>query len=523
MDILIEFKKRILEEFRSRFKEAIEFMKRNYSLILSLEKDAPKFDPYSLEGFNLLGERPRGFSTYHKNEDSFSLPQRSGRGFPQGDADQFSDQELSQNELQDDTKYKVLQVSDFCVNSKYSFVYFDDNARRRGQNKNQHQEHQSSIAFPEVKIDLNEPQEILNKRLTHIKKYQSAELSEVSLFMVGYGNIIAKLGNGEDLVFYENQMEPDQYVTEIVKMAEYIVLFKSSFHLLVTDMNLKVQFEAEITEWFEPDDRICCCLVYEDQNLIILGTEMGYLISLVIGFTDRSIDLQSREAFSVKSTKNLFWTYYKNMEFCAAFEDGKVVLLRVTSELVFEPLKVFNYDMDLSYATIFNRLGVIGFRKGVVSIINLDQGTILYSYSLPSEDNPPDKITWIGFLSSESNKKSNRSRPEDISSEQGFIEILSKVRLMVRTERESLYIFNHSLSDNKYQYVQLFENHLKPASGDSSIQLVEPAFEKFDQGITVRFFKSCSSKSELSSRNQPKPEKFYCLMQELHVSLSEDY
>lgn len=524
VEFLMNFKHRILREFQCKLEESLEFIKVNYKGMLTLSKDVPRFDPLGLESYSLFAGRIMHHLPHFKEEDSFSLPP-SHRDFSltKANFDKYSAHEDSNDDsIEEFIDYKIVPVTDFCANAKYNFFYLDENCKKAHRQNRTHNVSGTPLNL-DVKFESAVPQMLLDRRVTRIRKYQSSDQDDISLWIVGYGNFIAKLGNNKDLIYTENKAISDSYIVEMSRLGDNMVFFKSTYHLLATDMSLNVIFEADIREWFEPNDKIACCLTYEDHNLLIIGTEKGYLISMAIGFSDRSLFLKGRELLSTKSVKSLFWTYYKNMEFCAAFQEGKLVILRVSPELGLEPIKTFSYNMELSCALTFNRLGALAFRKGIVSIIEFDKGVILYSYQLSSDNDFIDRITWLGFLNYDIYRRSHRGKFEDYSSEQSYCESISRIKFIVRVEDDSLYTFSHSTPKGKYQKITLFnkQNHPVP---DLRKQPLEPVFERTGTGCSIRFFKTAIEMTDpLSDDNQHhQSDRFNCMMHEVSVSITDD-
>ena len=520
----MNFKRKLLREFRSKLEETLEFAKGNYKGLLCLNKGESRFDPLTLETYSLFGDRFKYHLPQFREEDSLSLPpSHKDFSLTKANADKYSVQEESNEDLNEEfIDYRIVPVTDFYANAKNNFIYLYENSKKYIRHSRFPNNFNGLSTSLDVKIETAQTQVLVDRKVTRIRKYQSTDQGDISLWIVGYCNFIAKLGNNKDLIYTENKAIPDSYIVEITRMGDHMVFFKSTHHLLATDMQMNVIFEADIKEWFEPGDKITNCLTYEDQNLLIIGTEMGYLISMVIGFSDRSLFLKGREAYSVKPIKTIFWTVYKNMEFCSAYQEGKLIILQINEGLCFDPLRVFNYDQELSCASTFNRLGALAFKKGIVSIIEFEKGTILYSYQVPTDSAASESITWLGFLNYDIHRKTIRNSGDEYTSEQNYCEFISSIKFMVRTADDSFYMFSHASSRGKLQKTTIFE-HSKHQSLDLDHQPLEPVFESSGAGCSIRFFKTTAEPLDPQRGvSQPgQPERHCCLMHELPITFSD--
>lgn len=501
VELLIKFRRRMTQELLSKFGEVNMFFSQNIPYLFGDQIAAnPKFDPSLLEEFNpfLPGIR--------KNETSSNL-NTSG-----------IDYKLINEDSSDKLIYKEnLYLTPLIPNIKHGSIILEDSYRKK---------RTPYISMNELRVGITKPERLINRRITKIKKTMEQDYQKPIVWITGERNLLAKITESGALNYFEGLPGTESTIIESSRINELLIFFKSSHHVLFTDLNLGSVFEADIDCLFESQDQVSVSLCYDSKNLVIMGTVQGYLMLLQISTDDRTLAQKDRNCYAIKSFRSLIWSNYKNLEFAAISEEGRIVVIKINEELVFEPLRVFTYNSCITSACCFYKFALIGFEEGILSVIEFEKGSSLVSYKIPSnEEGHFPVITWAGFISSDSSKKSQYFLGEDQVTEEAFQDLLSKIKYMVRTDSDILYIFGHNSTKSKWQEFRLFDSSKERRSNKEILsQPSEPIFEKHVEGIALRFFKVISVQEPPKEHEEADPaiDQFNCLMCEVSISANTE-
>lgn len=533
--VLVDFKKRVFEEFIGKLEDFNGIFLKNFSYLMNGESSSEQqFDPSLLSSYSLFpqelkrqesasfegsGSQIRSFNNDRNN--------RHENGTKNDQLEQSSQQDDGQDDSDKISFKEDIYLTNLVPNVKYGCVFFDDsNKRQRSYNRNHHN---ASPFSSELYIDIGPVEMLINRKVTKIKKFGGGEQTESGMWIVGSRNLLGRFSKSQSLVYSESPPLTESTITETARLNETVLFFKSSHHMLCTDMNLKVLFAADIDSLFEHQDQVSSSLSYDDRNLVILGTQQGFLLLLNVDAEEKSLLEKDRSNLATRTIRSLMWTNYKNMEFVAISEEGKIILIRISdsTNLLIEPLKVFNYNSEITASISFYKFALIAFEGGVLSIVELDRGSIIYSYQIPSPPNGSSKITWAGFFTNDYNKKLTKLRMDEMINDEIFLDMISKVKYLVRTDSDIFYIFSHQTSQGsklKFQEYPLFKNS-KQVGAEVIQQPSEPIFEKTDEGVLMRFFKTvclANNKKTIDAPDSAPIERYQCLMCEVAITAAHD-
>lgn len=499
-------KKRLFDEVRRKLEEVVSVLKDGFANIVAAGKteEISRPDLHFLERYTLFPPSiVQRNSSEHIAEDSSSLHVSNNEHRIEEDSP--NDESVEADRL----SYRSLSISDQFPTPKFSCIYIEP-GKTRGKRGSQPQ-----VTSPELSLDFKSPIQLINRRITKVRKYYSNDSEEMSLWIIGGRDFVGKQTNGQDLVFIENPNNPNSEVVEMTKLNGEMVFLKSGHLLLATDLNLNVIFEADISSVFEEGDSVTSMLSLEDENLLIIGTQLGTIIVLLVVFEEKSVVLKDRGSYSVKPIKSLFWMNFKAHEFAAAAQDSRLVLFKLNAEFGLEALRVFSYDMEIQVAVSFNKLALIAFSSGIVAIVELERGAVVYAYKLPLSEEGHPRVTWLGQFCLEAFKKKNSNH--ETLTEESFYEMINKVRFFARTSDDQLYIFGPVTNQReRVQQYTLFEPRSQEPRGR---QPLEPVFEKKDDTVLIRFFRSNWADSTEDEEGTDKPS---CLMHQVTVSVTGD-
>ncbi len=532
--MMVDSRKRVFDEFIRKLRDFNGIFSKNFTFLMNGEANSEHhFDPSFLKSYSLFphelkrqeseslddgGSQIRSFhDDLHPYRENGNTNNEPDHDMPEDDGQENSDKISFKEEI---------YLTSLVPNLKYGCVLLEDsNKRQRSHRNNQNTPPFSSELF----INIGPVEMLINRRVTKIKKYGGGDQSESCMWIVGSRNLLGRFSKSQSLVYSESPPLTESTITETTRLNNILLFFKSSHHVLCTDIDLKVMFAADIDSLFEYQDQVCTSISYDDRNLVILGTLQGFLLLLNVDVEEKSLIEKDRSNIATRSIRSLMWTNYKNMEFAVISEEGKIILIRISdsTNLSMEPLKVFNYNSEITTSISFYKFALIAFEGGVLSIVELDKGSIIYSYQIPTSSNPSTRITWAGFFTNDYNKKLTKMRMDELINEDVFLELISKVKYLVRTDTDTFYIFGHQTSSNnklKYQEFPLFK-HTKPVGAEVSQQPTEPIFEKTEDGVLMRFFKTVCLANTKKTQDDPDSapiEKYQCLMCEVAISAAHD-
>ena len=378
-------------------------------------------------------------------------------------------------------------------------------------------------------------------KLTAVAKFPGDNNGNMALWIGGLHDLIGLVRNKSDMTALELAPPDDlarSYTSHICYLNGYVVFFTVQYRLVVVDLSGQVAFISDISSLFGRNDYVICSVADSESCCLILGSNEGKVIVIEIDVEQKCIVQGYMQSHFVKRLSSIIWLDEEKKILVATSYDRTVSVLQYVNRDTLVLLRCLSYDLSVSCCIKLGSLLLLAFPNSTVSIVEPEEGQILFSYKVQKakpKGGDFSYINWLGFIFMGSNQELQACINTDYRYKQeAFETFLLKLRVISKFDDHSIVItgypnepFNH-LEINMADPSSYGHEHGHVHLDSRRLPLIMERFS--DSSIRLRFFSVVSNGDPQASPNsrhkageKTENEEFVTLMGEADIFLSEDY
>lgn len=231
---------------------------------------------------------------------------------------------------------------------------------------------------------------------------------------------------------YKNDRERKSYITNLVKLNNFVVGFCDNHEVLVFSFSTtKLIAKTELPNQFAIDDVVNFGVAWHQKDQMVVTTKTG--VVAILNFNNiEQIKATTFVQYHSKKIKALAVISETPEEFifCTASTDGYLQKLSVDSKFRLTCHQKVNFGPVITYINVFKYIAVIGFDNGLISIAECERFTIILSVNAHyKKSEVKSKVNWAGLQLLKSDEcyldKDSSNLARDVQSENEIAELFA--------------------------------------------------------------------------------------------------
>lgn len=371
-------------------------------------------------------------------------------------------------------------------------------------------------------------------KLTAISKFPGDNNGNMALWIGGMRDLIGLARNKSDMTALELAPEDDvnrSYTSHISYLNGYVIFFTVHYRLVVVDLSGQVAFISEISSLFSRNDYVICSIADSESSCLVLGSNDGKVIVIEIDVEQKCIVKGYSQTHFVKRLSSLTWLDEEKKIFIATSYDRTCSVLQYDGRDSIILLRSFSYDLSVSCCIKMGSLLLLAFPNFMVSIVEPEEGQILFSYRVQKSKTKGGEfsyINWLGYIFLGNNQEMQSYINADYRYRQeAFEALLQRLRVISKFDDHSIVITGYPNEPGSHLEINMVD---PKAYGQAHLdsRKLPVIMERFaDTSIRLRFFTIMTSGDPGSPNNRIKQDKneedeFQTSMGEVDIFLTED-